>query len=359
MALKRIENSETVLEALEERGYNVGSLNWKPPREYRSIKYNQSGFDVDNNTGRTDHATVTFSKIGTFHLNYHRPLPKDSEIKEIILKQKKTGDWTVSIVVEYEENHPEKPDVESITIEDTVGIDLGITKFIHDSNGRQIEPLSEELDRERIEKCHRSLSRKEFESNNWHKTRRKLAEAYERLSNKRRAFRERLANEYTQKYDAIFLEDLNVDSMMGEDGNSRNVASMSWRKMIDSFEVFGEKNGCHIVLVNPQGTTKECVGCGVSSEKPLWVREHSCPSCGFTVDRDFNSSLEVKRRGLVDLGVVDGGDGRELGQELAESTLAETGTSVDAMESSVVSASSVVETRSSVLNERTASAVSE
>lgn len=360
MAVRRIKNSESVLDSLEERGFDVGELKWKSPREYRSIKYNQSGFDVDSNTGRTDHATVEPSKIGVFHVNLHRPLPDDATVKEVILKKQKTGDWTVSIIVEYDADYPDKPAVEDIDVEDTVGIDLGITKFIHDSDGRAFAPLDEETDCERIDKRHQSVSRKEHESNNWVKARHRLARAYERLSNKRRAYREALANAYTQRYDAVFLEDLNVGRMMQQNGNSRNIASRSWYETLQTFERFGEKNGCHVVLVPPEGTTKRCVTCGVESEKPLWVREHSCPSCGFETDRDQNAALEVQRLGLLELGVVE--DELGLGQELAESTPAKTGTAAGSRSSSsrdVVPASAVVDTGSPALKERTALAVSE
>jgi putative transposase len=360
MAVRRIKHSETVLGTLKERGFDVGELKWKAPREYRSICYNQSGFDVDNNTGRTDHATVELSKIGTFYLHYHRPLPDDATIKEVILKKQKTGDWTVSIIVEYDADYPEKPAIENINVEDTVGIDLGITKFIHDSDGRAFRPLDEEDDRDRIDTRHQAVSRKEHESNNWNKARQQLARAYERLSNKRKAYRETLANAYTEQYDAVFLEDLNVSSMMQQNGNSRNIASMSWYETLQTFQRFGEKNGCRVVLVSPEGTTKQCAKCGVESEKPLWAREHSCPSCGFETDRDQNAALEVQRRGMLQLGVVEDSSG--LGQELAESTPAETGTAAGSRFSSsrdVVPASAVVDTGSPTLKERTALAVSE
>ena len=141
MAVRRIKQSEHVLDALKPRGYNVGRLKWKAPREFRSIVYNQSGFDVDHNTDRADHASVNFSKIGAFHLIYHRPLPEDGDITQVILKKEKTGDWTVSIVVDYDPGYSEKPAVEDIDPEETVGIDLGITKFIHDSDNRSFESL--------------------------------------------------------------------------------------------------------------------------------------------------------------------------------------------------------------------------
>ena len=65
-----------------------------------------------------------------------------------------------------------------------------------------------------------------------------------------------------------------------------------------------EREGTHFVAVNSRGTTKECASCGVSSDKPLWVREHSCPACGFEADRDANAAWNILSRGLEDVGVV-------------------------------------------------------
>jgi len=358
MAVRRIKQSESVLDSLQDRGYDVGQLKWKPPREFRSIIYNQSGFDVDHNTGRTGHARVNFSKIGDFHLNYHRPLPDDGDITQVILKKEKTGDWTVSIVVDYNPGYSEKPAVEDIDPEETVGIDLGITKFIHDSNNHSFESLDEQQDRERIDRRHHDLSRKEYGSNNWEKARQSLARAYEGLHNRRNDYREKLAHEYTTRYDAVFLEDLDVKSMTESRRNSRNVAAMSWRKTIQAFKRHGEKNGCHVIEVPPEGTTKRCSQCGCATEKPLWVREHSCPACGFEADRDHNAALEIKRLGLEKLGVAT--NTKPVGQGMAESTPAETALAGDTeVTSDDVSPKRVVETGSPCLKERTASAVSE
>jgi putative transposase len=52
-------------------------------------------------------------------------------------------------------------------------------------------------------------------------------------------YREKLASWYTQEYDAVFLEDLDVGSMMRQDRNSRNIASMSWYELRKAFEHHG------------------------------------------------------------------------------------------------------------------------
>jgi hypothetical protein len=77
-------------------------------------------------------------------LDYHRPLPDNADITEVILKKQNTGDWTVSIVVDYDAEYPDKPTVEDISVEETVGIHLGITKLIHDSKNCTFAHLDED-----------------------------------------------------------------------------------------------------------------------------------------------------------------------------------------------------------------------
>jgi putative transposase len=96
-----------------------------------------------------------------------------------------------------------------------------------------------------------------------------------------------------------------------------------------------EREGTHFVAVNPRGTTKECASCGVSTEKPLWVREHSCPACGFEADKDANAAWNILSRGVK----------KRLGAGRSESTPVETALPV----SSVVDVKRVVETGSPTL----------
>jgi putative transposase len=132
--------------------------------------------------------------------------------------------------------------------------------------------------------------------------------------------------------------------MMESPSNSRNTASAAWRTFLSLLEYKYERAGTHFVAVTPRGTTKECVACGVSTDKPLWVRDHFCLACGFQADRDANAAWNIRSRGLEDIGVGH-----------SESTPVETALPVDTS----VSAKRVVEAGSPPLEERPASAVSE
>lgn len=349
-AIERIRDNIQSLGKLKAKGYDVGSLNWKKPREYRSFTYRQSGFELDKKSGPNGRGLLTLKKVRgetlKISIRLHRDLPDHEQIKEVTVKKDPTGAWYASFCIETET--PKKPVVEDIKPEDTVGLDLGVVNFVHDSDGRSIGRLDLSGDRERLERGQRSLSRKKYESKNWEKQRRRIAEVHARMSNRKRDYKHKLADFYTTEYDAVFVENLNVKGMLESPENARNKAEVGWRDFITILEHHGEKNGCHVVDVEPEGTTKECASCGVSTWKPLWVRKHSCPACGFNLDRDWNAALNVLLRGLSKLGVVH-----------SEDTPVETATAVstdgDDSSSIVVDASRVVEAGSPALKEATRS----
>ncbi len=91
--------------------------------------------------------------------------------------------------------------------------------------------------------------------------------------------------------------------MLESSRNSQNTASAAWDTFTTMLEYKCKVESTHFVEVDPAGTTKECASCGVSADKPLWVREHSCPACGFEMDRDANAALNILSRGFEKLGV--------------------------------------------------------
>ncbi|MDT3435530.1 transposase [Haloarcula sp. 1CSR25-25] len=334
--VERFYDNLSNLSEKKQNGHKVGWLKWKSPREYQSVTYSQSGFKLKDTSGRT--ATLWLSKIGDIPIRYHRPIPDNATVKEVTLKKETTGEWYLTFGIEVEDTAlPEKPNVDDLDAEDCVGVDLGISNYIYTSDGDSVDwlNLSDEYDRLRREQ--RSLSRKEHGSNNWEKQRREVATVKRRIKRKVEDFQHKLTTWLVSTYDAVFVEDLNVSGMLQQRGNARNKQDAAWRGFIEMLEYKAELYGTHVVQVDSAGTTKECAECGVATEKPLWVREHSCPSCGFEADRDANASYNVLSRGL-----------QELGLGLAEVTPAETAAAVetDGGQSSSIPASRVIETGS-------------
>jgi putative transposase len=315
----------------KQNGHKVGRLKWKSPTEYQSMTYSQSGFELKNTSGR--HATLELSKVGDIRIRYHREIPDRADIKEVIIKEETTGEWFVSFGFDTDDtNLPEKPDVDSLDTNNSVGIDLGILDYIHTSDGKTVDWLDLEDDYECLRREQRKLSRKEKGSNNYEKQRREVAKGKRHIKRKVLDYQHKLTTWLVKEYDAVFVEDLNVQSMLQGDGNARNKQDASWRQFITLLEYKGDLYGTHVVQVDARDTTKECASCGVETAKPIWVREHSCPACGFECDRDANASLNVLKRGFS-----------ELGRRWPESTPVETALPTDTHS---VSAKRVVETGS-------------
>ncbi|WP_324759480.1 RNA-guided endonuclease InsQ/TnpB family protein [Haloarcula sp. GH36] len=296
----RIAKNINALGKLKEQGYKIGELRWKSPREFRSFTYNQSGFELDKKSGQ---AVLSLSKLAEIPIELHRPLPDNATVKEVTLKKEKTGDWFAIFGIEMDTEPPAKPPLEDIDAENMVGIDVGILKYAHDTDGTAVGSLNLSEERDKLEREQRTLSRKEYESSNWENQRRRVAACHLQIKRKRRDFLHKLSAYYAQEYELVAVEDLEVKAMLESPRNSRNTASAAWNTFTDMLEYKCEREGTHFVEVEPEGTTKECAQCGVETDKPLWVREHSCPACGFEADRDANAAWNILSRGLSKLGV--------------------------------------------------------
>ena len=323
------------LEGLEERrnkGYDVGRLRWQGRGEFRSVSYNQSSrFNVDHNTGGERCVRFRLEKIGWFQIRANRPVPDADEISEAILKKQKTGEWYLSLVVEVDET-PEKPALSEIEPQDCVGVDLGITSYIHTSDNLTVGTLDLSDEYERLRREQRNLSRKEHGSSNWEKQRRQVAKAKRKIKRRVKDFQHKLTTWLVTEYDLVAVEDLNVKSMLETPQNAKNKQDAAWSRFLDLLEYKADLHGTHVVQVDPAGTTKECASCGVATDKPLWVREHSCPACGHTQDRDLNAAKNILNRGL-----------KQVGAGRSESTPMQTALPASSSQREAVDAKCVVE----------------
>ena len=304
-AQQAISQIHSDLETLQERrdnGYNVGRLRWQGAGEFRSVSYNQSSrFNVDHNTGDDRFVRLRLEKIGWFRIRAERDVPPAGDIDEAILKKETTGKWYVSFVTTVEDT-PEKPPQSEIEPEDCVGVDLGITSYIHTSENLSVNPLDLSDEYDRYAREQRKLDRKEHGSNNWENQRQQVARAKRKIKRKVRDYQHKLTSWLVQEYDVVAVEDLDVEPMLETRQNAKNKQDAAWARFIELLEYKGELHGTHVERVDPRGTSKECVACGIETAKPIWVREHSCPACGHTEDRDLNAAKNILNRGLKQLG---------------------------------------------------------
>lgn len=306
----RLYTARSNLKKKKDKGHDVGKLKWKGNGYYHSFEYNQSGFELKKTSGR-DRDKLYLNKIGDVPVVAHRELPDDATVKGVVVKREATGRWYASLQLETNESAPPKPDEP----ENVVGIDVGVLKYAHDTDGVAVGSVDLSAEEERLEHEQRVLSRKEHGSNNYREQQQKVARRHADIKRKRRDFLHKLSTWYAKTYDLVAVEKLDAKRLLELPSNSHNRASAAWATFRKLLKWKCEREGTHFVAVEPAGTTKECARCGVSTDKPLWVREHSCPACGFEADRDENAAWNVLQRGL---------DKLNIGTGSAESTPAET-----------------------------------
>jgi len=256
---------------------------------------------VDHNTGDGRFVRLRLEKIGWFKIRAERDVPPAEDIDEAILKKETTGEWYVSLVTTVEDT-PEKPSLDEIEPKGCVGVDLGITSYIHTSENLSVDRLDLSGEYDRYTREQRKLDRKEHGSANWEKQRQQVARTKRKIKRKVRDYQHKLTTWLVQEYDVVAVEDLDVKPMLETPQNAKNKQDAAWSRFIELLEYKGELHGTHVETVEPRGTTKECSVCSVETAKPIWVREHSCPACGHTEDRDLNAAKNILNRGLKQLG---------------------------------------------------------
>jgi len=281
----------------------------KKPYKFLSLVYPQSGWRLSNTRdagqgkNKKKKARLYLSKIGFFTLILHRVFP-ESQVSQVCVKLYPSGRIHVIFLVEEPESQEQHSLGEGEPVE-AVGVDLGITRLATLSDGRYLEnpkPLERSLDRVRL--LQRTLSRKRFLSNNWLKTKTRLAKQHERVKDFRRDLFFKLGALLALEYDLLVLEDLDVRNLVqkGETKKRRlRLHDSSFSELRAVLEWEFRKRGKLVLPVPAFNTSRECFLCGgINKGLTLEDRVFHCPHCGFTLDRDLNASLVLlKRSGWV------------------------------------------------------------
>ncbi len=280
MVGKKLAAARKALSVLKKKGHRVGRLHYLTHEECNSFTYNQSGFRIDNDG-------LDLSKIGRIKIVLHRfPI----NVKQVTILREAGNKWYAVITCD-----TLRRNYSTINYTKPVGIDVGITKFAHDSDDHAIEnPLTLTKMLKPLRRASRRLSRRQIGGSNYEKAKGMQAKLHKRINNKRRDFLHKVSHYYAQEYDMIFLEHLRVQNMVKNNKFARYILDSGWRTFK---EMLGYKAN-RVIEVEPAHTSIMCSRCSKAVPKTLAVRTHRCNNCGLVIDRDYNAGLNILKDGL-------------------------------------------------------------
>lgn len=224
------------------------------------------------------------------------------------------GRFYVSVLVDIDEKSKYNKDLEASyhTATTGMGIDLGIKKLAIVSNGKTFNNINKSSKVKRLEKRlrreQRCLSRK-YESKkkkggktvtasaNIEKQKLKVQKLHQRIKHIREDYENKVIHEIVkQKPRFITVEDLNVKGMMKNKHLAKAVAAQRFNNLLVKLKRKAEIIGIEFRVVDifyPSSKTCHCCG-HIHKDLKLKDRVYVCPKCGYTEDRDFNASLNLR-----------------------------------------------------------------
>ena len=263
-----------------------GFPRFKSSKRWRTIEINDQCYRMLKRKG--DKLVLKVKGLPRIVVKPSRELPSNNLLKAIRITRKPLR---TEVALCYDLPTPEAKPITS-----PVGIDMGISKRLTLSNGETVE--KREIDRKKLIRLQRSVSRKKRGSNNRRKAVSLLAKEWQRLTDKERNYLHRLTSEMVKMYDFIAVEELKTKNMLRNRNLARSISEQAWGKTITLLNEKAESAGVKLMEVDAKGTSQECSNCGAEVKKDLSVRVHKC-SCGYVADRDLNAAINILHRGLT------------------------------------------------------------
>ncbi len=187
-------------------------------------------------------------------------------------------------------------------MENAIGIDVGLNEYAVLSNGTVFENPRFLLQKEKqLSKAQHNLSKKKKDSTNYKKQVERIRSLHEKVANQRKDFLHKLSYHLTQMYSVICIENLDIRKMVRNRKVSKSISDAGWGAFRKMLLYKCEKFGGLLVKVDPAYTSQDCSSYGNRVEKSLSIRTHICTKCGTVLDRDYNASLNILRKGLEQL----------------------------------------------------------
>jgi putative transposase len=262
------------------------------------------GFRIDERNSR-----IFLPKIGW--VRYRKSRPLRGTAKSITVSEK-NGKWYVSILTEETVPEPVHPKRD----EEPVGMDLGIKKLAAFSDGEIIPPIDSLRKHEKkLNRLQRELCRRKKGSKNREKTKRKIADLHERISNIRNDYLHNASARVSKSHAVIFAEALMIKNMSksasgtienpgnnvsSKAGLNKSILDQGWGELRRQIGYKLSWRGGLFLEVSSMNTSRACPKCGYTdAENRKTQASFFCVACGYAADADINAAVNIRDKGLL------------------------------------------------------------
>ena len=271
---------------------------------FKSKKDGKDSFTTNNQTttkGYTIEVKDNYIKIPKLKTPIkfvkHRELPSDGTIKNITILKDSKGKFYISINVEYYALGKKV----NINKDSVVGLDYSQQDFYYSSDGKIANyPKFYKNLEERLIKEQRKLSSKKFGGQNFLRQKKVVNRLQTKIANQRKDWLHKESYRLAENHDAVIVEDLDLRNLAQCLSLGKNVHDNGFGMFRDMLKYKLEDRGKQFIKIDKWfASSKTCSSCGAKhKELELKDRLFECPKCKFTIDRDYNASLNIKAEGL-------------------------------------------------------------
>ncbi len=192
-----------------------------------------------------------------------------------------------------------------------IGIDLGLNSLITTSEGKTI--LNERIlgrMQNRISNLHRKMTREKKGSRNYVKTKIALQRAYQKVTNIRNDYLNKISYRIIKENTFIGIEDLDIKAMEKQRQISKSLMDACLGIIVKDLEYKASWNNRVLVKVDRYFPSSQiCSHCGYKNKKikDLSIREWTCEKCNTHHNRDENAAKNILKEaykiGLANIGI--------------------------------------------------------
>jgi IS605 OrfB family transposase len=216
-------------------------------------------------------------------------------LRTATLSEDARGRWYVNLTARVAKPKPDPTKAKTRVL----GIDLGLKDFFTDSEGNRVE----------AQRFYRDLEPKlAVAQRAGHRDRVRALHA--KVAHRRKDFLHKLSTQQVRDNTAIFVGNVNAKALT-QTRMAKSVLDAGWSTYRTMLQYKGDDAGSWVEEIDEYDSTQECSAChartGPKGLTGLAVRNWTCV-CGAVHDRDVNSALNIKHRGLAGLTHKDSPD---------------------------------------------------